>query len=227
MHLNPKAKVSLRHWGADRNPVLIIDDLVLDPHHLVTQALAASWGPPQGTYYPGPNAPLPADYLPTLLSSLRLSLARAFGIAPHAPLAASGFFALATQPLAHLGPWQRIPHYDQLAPDHLAIVHYLSENQGGGTGFFRHIPSGFESLNDARRDAYLAQITAWLDTQSLSHFAGPRTTDYELLEAVDFRFNRAVIYPGNVLHCALFDGATLSPDPRTGRLTANSFVRPD
>jgi hypothetical protein len=48
-----------------------------------------------------------------------------------------------------------------------------------------------------------------------------------MLDQVEFRFNRAVIYPSFVLHCALFDGAALDSDPRKGRLTLNSFFSPD
>jgi hypothetical protein len=47
-----------------------------------------------------------------------------------------------------------------------------------------------------------------------------------MIDHVDLRFNRLVIYRSNVLHCALFDGTALSDDPRNGRLTANSFFSP-
>ncbi|MBW8879936.1 MAG: histone acetyltransferase, partial [Asticcacaulis sp.] len=64
------------------------------------------------------------------------------------------------------------------------------------------------------------------DGAFLTGYTGPATVNFEMLDAVDIRFNRLILYRGNVLHCALFDGARLESDPRTGRLTANSFVRP-
>ncbi len=226
--LNPKAQVRLQHLGHERQPMLVIDDLLLDPGAMVEAAAAAAWGPPDGTWYPGLNAALPAAYLDNLLRQLRPSFGRAFGYAPQTDLSLHGFFALATWTPAQFGPWQRIPHYDQPFPGHLAMVHYLSETQSGGTGFFRHRPTGYESIDPVRREAYLAETTAWLATEpeGLTGFAGQDTPRYEMYDHVAFRFNRAVIYPSHVLHCALFDGATLSSDPRTGRLTANSFFAP-
>jgi hypothetical protein len=206
----------------------VIDNLFLEPEAQVAAAVAATWGPPQGTYYPGLNAPLSDAYLPQILSALRPSFGRAFGFGSDTQLVADGFFALATWGLEQFGPWQRIPHYDQPYPGHLAMVHYLNAAQGGGTGFFRHSTSGFESIDMTRREAYLAYATQWLDNHAseLTGFAGPDTPGYEMHDLVGFRFNRAVIYPSNLLHCALFDSAHLSADPRIGRLTANSFFRP-
>lgn len=92
----------------------------------------------------------------------------------------------------------------------------------------RHTPSGFESIDSTRREAYMQQVTQELEAlgDSLTGYTGPRTPNYELLETVEPKFNRLVIYRSHVLHCALFDGAHLTDDPRTGRLTANSFFTP-
>ena len=228
VEVNPKAQVTLRRIGRDSSPVLVIDDVVLDPDALVEAAAASTFTPPQVTYYPGLNAPLPRTYLETLLPVLRPSMARAFGVATDLPLVVSGFFALATQRLEDFGPWQKIPHYDQLQADHLAMLHYLCRDQAGGTAFFRHQATGYESVTQDRRDGYLATVTAELerDGDRLTGYAGPQTLNFDMLDSVEIRFNRLVLYPSNILHCALFEGARLSNDPRTGRLTANSFFRP-
>ncbi|MBW8881174.1 MAG: histone acetyltransferase, partial [Asticcacaulis sp.] len=43
---------------------------------------------------------------------------------------------------------------------------------------------------------------------------------------VEGRFNRALIYPGNLLHSGLLpEGFNYSPNPRLGRLTGNIFIR--
>jgi hypothetical protein len=48
---------------------------------------------------------------------------------------------------------------------------------------------------------------------------------YEQTGTVEGQFNRTVIYRGRLLHSATIPpGATLSPDPRKGRLTANTFL---
>lgn len=228
IRLNPAAEVSLRRLGAEQTPLLIIDDVLADPDGLVDVAAAAAFGPPMSVWYPGVNAAMPEAYLQALLPALRPSLQRAFGMAATAPLAAMSFLALSTQQLDALQPRQRIPHYDQPDPQVLALVHYLGRYQGGGTGFFRHKATGFETIGPSRRDDYARAIDAELALhgESLNAFTGPQTPGFEMTGAAEWRFNRLVIYPSCVLHCALFDGARLEADPRTGRLTANSFIRP-
>ncbi|ESQ91567.1 hypothetical protein ABAC460_06160 [Asticcacaulis sp. AC460] len=226
--INPKAEVHLRRIGREGHPLLIIDDVLLEPEALVGMAAEAEFAPPTGTYYPGLNAALPRSYLETLLPVLRPSFERAFAIGRDTPLVANGFFALATHRLEDFGPWQKIPHYDQLHPDHLAMVHYLCHGQGGGTAFFRHRATGYESVNPQRREAYLGTVQGELDREGhlLTGYTGPDTPNFEMTDSVEIRFNRLILYRSNVLHCALFDGAKLDADVRMGRLTANSFFRP-
>jgi hypothetical protein len=227
IQINPAARVQLRHYGEEQNPLIIIDDLLLNPDSLIEYAAEARFSAPEATYYPGLNAALPASYLNTLLPVLRPSLMRAFDIGQSA-LAARAFFALSTLRAEEMAPLQKIPHYDQPDPRCLAMVHYLARDQAGGTGFFRHIPTGFESIDRNRREAYMPQVERELALHGdgLTGYTGPDTPNYELLETVEPRFNRLVIYRSHVLHCALFDGARLTDDPRTGRLTANSFFTP-
>ncbi len=226
LQINPAAEVTMRRIGREGHPLLIIDDVMANADALVETAAATPFSPPVSAYYPGVNAPMPDDYLRTLMPVLRPSFERAFGIAQTAPMVAAGFFALSTQPVEALQPLQKIPHYDQIEPGHLAMVHYLARDMGGGTGFFRHKTSGFESIDSVRRDAYMGMVAGELGTVEPTRFAGPDTPNYELLDQADLRFNRLIIYRSNVLHCALFDGARLTDDPRTGRLTANSFFKP-
>ena len=223
--LNPAATVRLRRIGREGHPLLVIDDVLLDADALVETAATTPFQAPISEFYPGFNAPMPRDYLDTLMPVLRPSFARAFDIAADAPMVASGFFALSTRRLDELGPLQKIPHYDQIEPGPLAMVHYLAKDMGGGTGFFRHLATGFESVTPERREAYMTQVAAELETAELTRFTGPETPNYELLDQAELKFNRLIIYRSNVLHCALFDGARLDGNPLTGRLTANSFFK--
>lgn len=224
--INPQAQVKLRRIGREGQPMLVIDDVLADAGSLVDLAAATPFGAPLAEYYPGLNAPMPADYLNALMPVLRPTFERAFGIAQDVHMIASGFFALSTQPVENLSALQKIPHYDQVEPDVLAMVHYLARDMTGGTGFFRHSSTGFESITPARRETYLNTVATELETAQLVRFTGPDTPNYELIDAAELQFNRLIIYRSNMLHCALFDGARLDADPRMGRLTANSFFRP-
>jgi hypothetical protein len=225
--VSPAAEASARRLGKEGAPLLMVDNVLADPEAARDIAIHTPFGDPVSIWYPGVNAALPQDYLEALLPALRPSLQRVFGIAPDRRLSAHGFFALSTRRAEELTLRQRIPHYDHAETDILACVHYLAHDQGGGTGFFRHDASGFEAITPDRREAYMAAIDSELAAQgaALTGFAGPDTPGFTLTEAVEARFNRLIIYPACVLHCALFDGARLSDDPRTGRLTANSFIR--
>ncbi len=217
----------MRTIGVEQQPLLVIDDVLLNADEMVDFAADTVFEPAQATYYPGVNANLPPPYLRTLLPVLRPTFARGFGIPRDLALHAYGFYALATHGLDQLGPLQRIPHYDQVDPMCLAMVHYLCRDHGG-TGFFRHDLSGYESITQLRRDRYMSQIKTELDElgDGLDSFAGPWTPNYTLIDEVELKFNRLVLYRSHVLHCALFDQSCLSRDPRIGRLTANSFFRP-
>jgi hypothetical protein len=228
IRLNPNARVKLRHIGFEQNPLLVIDDVLENADAMVEAAANAPWTPPNGTFYPGLNADLPVAYLRTLLPVLKPSFERAFGLKQDQAVVAYGFYALATWGLEQFGPLQRIPHFDQPNPMSLAMVHYLCKDQPGGTAFFRHRLSGFESIHAERRKGYMQAVAHELDRDGvlLTGFAGPNTPNYEMIDSVELRFNRLVIYRSNVLHCALFDGAKLSENPMVGRLTANSFFGP-
>lgn len=226
--VNPNAQIQLLKIGHEEQPLLIIDDLVANPHELVENAANAIWAIPTDSYYPGLNAQLPNDYLETIFSALRPSLERAFNYDANRRIGVNGFFALTTFDFEDFGPWQRIPHFDKNFSDHLAIVHYLNENQSGGTGFFRHVETGYESISLKRREEYISIISEYIETHGdeLNDYAGENTQGFELFMQVPFKFNRAIIYPSNILHCALYDGTNQSADPRNGRLTANSFWVP-
>jgi Family of unknown function (DUF6445) len=48
---------------------------------------------------------------------------------------------------------------------------------------------------------------------------------FEQVAAFEGRYNRALLYPSNALHCAnIPDDLTLSDDPEVGRLTVNTFL---
>jgi hypothetical protein len=226
IEINTRAHVDMRRVGRDGHPLLVIDDFLLNPEEIVDFAADALFGPPRVAAYPGVNAELPQDYLPTVFHALRSSLARGFGLAPETSVHVTGFLALATRPLEQLQPRQRIPHYDFVVPGNLAVLHYLGHTPGGGTGFFRHDATGFELIDASRRDVYGEHVDRELAEAGdrLNSFTGPNTPNYTLLDQVEAKFNRLIVYRSACLHCALFEGAQLSDDPRQGRLTANTFV---
>lgn len=223
---NPRARIDGRKMGAEGNPLLIIDDAFENPEALIELACQASFSRPDHTQYPGINAPLPEAYSRLLLHTLRPLLQSGFGIPTHVPLRFFGFFALATQSPDELKPIQKIPHKDTTDPFKIAMVHYLCKGKQGGTGFFRHTATGFESIDVSRHDTYaeIASQEMAANEGSLNRHTGTNTPGYEMIDFSEAVFNRLVIYRSHCLHAGLLEESSLVSDPATGRLTANSFL---
>ncbi|NJC32942.1 hypothetical protein GGR88_000416 [Sphingomonas jejuensis] len=217
-------RIRLQHVGAEREPVVIVDDFAPDPDALVAAAQQSEFAP-LGEFYPGPRVPAPAGYLPSVGAVLAAVLRDGFGFRDRLTVRRA-LFSLVTTPPASLSLAQRIPHVDAVDPGAIAIVHYLSRAPLGGTGFFRHRATGFEVIDAARRPRFLAALKddfARHGEPAAAYIDGD-TPVFERIGAVDPAFNRAAIYRGSLLHCARVPDGAVSADPATGRLTIASFL---
>jgi hypothetical protein len=134
-------------------------------------------------------------------------------------------FSLTATPPEALGPLQRTPHFDASTPHHIAVLLYLCGPEHGGTGFYRHRASGWQQVTAENREAFLDRYYAELNARppALRYF-DDSDEQFEFLGMMPARFNRLVVYRGSLLHSAVVNPTiSLSSDPRTGRLTANSF----
>jgi hypothetical protein len=223
-------RLQLRHVGQERQPLLIVDGVLADPDAMIEAAREAEFYEPRHTHYPGLNAPLPESYYRTVVTALRGPIAAAFGLSSDAYLKYFGFFALATTPAGEAEPVQKVPHHDGPDPHRLAMVHYLCRGDHGGTGFFRHKATGFESVDHDRHAAYVDIAQAQMTARGIGAavYAGADMADYDLIGQADCVFNRLIVYRNHVLHSALLGpepgGGTGSADPGEGRLTANGFI---
>ena len=136
-------------------------------------------------------------------------------------------YSLITTPPEDLAILQRVPHFDDLSRWYFATVHYLSSGTHGGTGIFRHRPTGFERVSNNRYDDYVASAEAHMKANGFpaAEYITATTDHYELIEELEYKPNRIVIYPGDLLHSALVQPeADIDWNPDTGRLTANLFM---
>ena len=224
--ISADARMEMRRVGREGHPLLIIDNVMSEPERLIEIARTAVFERPAHTRYPGLNAPLPDYYGQGILSVVNPLLARGFGMPAHLRKTMFGFLALATQPPEDLEPIQKVPHHDSPDPFRIAMVHYLCQDMAGGTAFFRHKATGFEGVDARRRPDYVREATAELEAaggQLTRHVTG-ETPNYEMIDFAELKFNRLIIYRSHVLHSGLLEGAHLTDDPLTGRLTANSFI---
>ncbi len=212
--------------GQERTAVIQADGLLANPRAFVAAAAEARYSA-DAEYYPGVRAPVPADLHPELFARATEAIGQRYGAGRRASVA-QAFFALVSTPASRLSPPQRIPHYDASDDHLLAMVLYLSERDWGGTGFFRHRATGYETITESRQASYFTALR-----QDIDHVGPPRaaycTLDnplYEPVAAIGAAFNRALIYPGKLLHSGLIDNANVPPPtPLRGRLTITCFIR--
>jgi hypothetical protein len=222
--IHPGIDIRLRRIGHEAQPLMVVDNVLADPDAMTTEANCAEFYVPEHTKYPGLNAPLPESYYQAVVTALRGPIEAAFGLPRDAWVKFFGFFALATTPAEAAEPIQKIPHYDTVDPGRLAMVHYLCRGDFGGTGFFRHKSTGFETIDAAREAAYAAAAKPELAIAAPAAYAGAGAAHYELTGEAEMVFNRLIVYRTHMLHSGLLNRAPLSADPVKGRLTANGFI---
>ncbi len=223
---NPAMRIERRTLGREAAPLAVIDQLVGDPARLVHKASRSHFRP-QGAMFPGIRARAPLSYEVLLERVLRPLLEDVFGLPREArmafPMCHYSLVTLAPERLAFL---QRIPHIDSTTTLGLATVHYLFRGEWGGTSFYRHRQTGFETVDDARRQAYFDCLHR--EGEGVGAGEGYIDGDTALFERIDLvepAFNRMVVYRRNSLHSGDIDNRRIpTADVSTGRLSINSFI---
>ena len=225
----PELAPAILRIGLENEPVLVIDDVAQDPDALVDCAARETTftTPTAGrNFYPGLLAPAPLTYVETVARVLDPHIRQAFALGDVYLGRAVCNFSLATLAPGQLNLAQRLPHVDTVDPLQFAILHYLCGPQWGGTAFYRHRSTGFETLSPERVEAYQTALDAEIGRSppAAAYVAGD-TPLHVRTGGVDAAWNRALVYRSRLLHSGqIAANAPLSADPRLGRLTANIFL---
>lgn len=224
--LAPAAPMT-RHFLSGDQILVSIEGFLKNPDHAISQASLQNFArvTPQ---YPGVRAAIDPAVCRGWLGVLPPLLDAWFG-GDGRPWAMQAWYSLVTTPPAALAPIQRLPHVDGTDPRQIAMMLYLHRTAHGGTAFFRHRATGFESLTAETYPRYAAAVQQEVARTGLPPAAYPTdgAPHFERVHVAASTFNRAIFYRGNLLHSGVIDNATpLSADPREGRLTINAFFRP-
>lgn len=214
--------------GNERNPVVVIDDFAPDPQSVHSVARDLNFVTMPDQYYPGKRAIAPAAYLETVGGTIRTAL-REFFDRKQVEVQRC-YYSLAMTPLRELTAEQRMPHYDTVFENYYAAVHFLCAPELGGTAFFRHRSTGFETISGTRHAEYAAKLDAELSAYGPPPpaYAEGDSEIFEHLATFDACENRAVIFRGNTFHTgAVSNLLTLPDDPLAGRLTVVTFLIAD
>ena len=211
-------------FGQDDEPLVVIDDFAeAQLPRLISLARQGRFAPVPG--FPGARSPADPTYLGLNGEVLHRALAEQFGFDGGLRIKSCNYSIVALTP-EQLSPEQRVPHYDDPGEELLAILHYLGDEADGGTAFYRHRRTGFETLRPDRVDAYheaLREDDPRFGEPAQAYCYGD-SERFELTGEVAAKRDRLVIYRGRRLH----SGRILHPPSGNRRdrvrLTLNTFA---
>lgn len=200
----------------DNDIIYIIDDFLQEPEIVVGFALkTAYFNPPgkDGTLYPGIRDLMPKPYEKCLQELLQI-------IFRSEPNIHRSLLSLVTVPEEQLSIFQSIPHVDSLEDCQYASVHYLCDRKYGGTSIYKYKPTGAVKITPMNVGLFQEALESNIEPAYLK----TENPLFEPVFTIDAKFNRLVIYPSNLLHCANINREfSISKDPEQGRLTVASF----
>lgn len=222
-------RVRVEAIGSELQPVIVIDNFIADPQALVELASSGpAFAAQARDFYPGLRKQVSGDYSCKLLQNIEPLIKAVFQLPQDSAATISlCAFSLATTPAHKLRPIQCVPHIDTHDPNQFAVVHYLCDQRYGGTAFYRHRSTGFETITQARFQDYFRLLKAEVMEQGFSEpgYIAGSTSLFEQIASLEVKYNRALIYRSNALHSGNIQEALgLLADPRRGRLTANSLI---
>ncbi|WP_019960166.1 DUF6445 family protein [Woodsholea maritima] len=229
---HPDLQVRIELMGQERLPVLILDPALHEIDALeayACQDAVYAPVPAAGNAYPGVRAPMPRAYVAWIFHLLNPLFHQVFGFPAAAKVRVTGSdLSIVTTPPEDLSLAQRYPHFDTPDPQQLAILHYLRDEEFGGTSFYRHRQTGFERITPDRVGVYTQAMAQDLSQNghAPARYVNGDMAEFERVGEVRARRNRLVVYPSNMLHSgSIPDDLPLVADPKKGRLTVNTFLR--
>lgn len=224
--LNSQASPIVISAGEEQTPVVIIDNFAADTGDVIRYAKNSVNFAPDDSFYPGSRARPPNAYLQEIVRAIAPLLGKVYSVPRDRRLQVNGYYSLVATPPGNLQLLQRIPHCDSHHKYYFAVTHYLNPHDFGGTGLYRHRPTGFEKITEERVEKYESANAAFFraNGEPPPDYFTESTDHFEFMLGIDYRPNRLVAYPGCLLHSGLIDPERdISADPATGRLTANFF----
>ncbi len=227
--LNKPFRPDVRIVGDERTPVVVIDEPILRPESLIQYAAQhARFDTDSRFAYPGIRTDLPAEYAEAMVPELVKVISDVYKPPPaYQHQLIHQLFSLITKKPEELRPLQRVPHFDNHSPYYFATVHYLNPGNYAGTGIFRHRPTGYERIPEDRYPSYMQAAESHIKAHGLpaEKYINASDDHFELIAEIEYKPNRLIMYPGNLLHSGLIQpDRDISGDPATGRLTANLFL---
>jgi len=220
MKFNTSTDISIEIKEVGDSHIFIIDNFLTNPDDLVDYATKrAYFSPPgkDGTLYPGIRDLLPKPYERVLEELCKIVHGSDLIISVHRCL-----LSLVTVEEDNLGELQTFPHIDSIDNTEFACVHYLCSEKYGGTSIYKYIPENIIKITEEETHIF----EDILKNNRNKKYLNGSTELFERVVEIKAKYNRIVIYPSNLLHCADINHTySISNDPKVGRLTVASFYK--
>lgn len=227
--INPNVEIDIIYIGNEQEPVIIVDNFLQLPEAIVQYAESGcEFQKDVKDFYPGIRKPLAPTYAENIYRHLMDTLWTIFSSKPTLNIKLlSSVLSLTTTSPNDLRPIQSVPHFDSFLANNIAGVHYFCAPQFGGTSFYRHRKTGFETMDAQRIQTYAPTLKSEVmqANTGIFNYINGDTEIFERTACIDAKFNRAIFYRSNILHSGNIQiAAGLSDNPRMGRLTANTLI---
>ncbi|MFY8327252.1 DUF6445 family protein [Pseudoalteromonas sp. ZZD1] len=228
--VNPKIKIEKLIVPETDIYAFVIDDFLLDMSSVMHFAENIAYFNPMfsdNSFYPGVRDHMPQPYQRLLLTFFQNEiLPKIKGYSYTSATLHKSLLSLISCKPTDLINDQKVPHIDSCDPRDYAFVHYLSNKELGGTSIYKYIPENIVEFKDEHKPL-LAKMVRDMKNKPEEHngYLSNSTSIFEQVLKIEAKFNRLVIYQGNLLHSAnITSAASYSRDPKVGRLSIASFA---
>ncbi|BAJ00992.1 DUF6445 family protein [Shewanella violacea] len=228
--LNPDLRINKVKIPGTSLYVVIVDEFLLDTSSVMNFAHNIAYFNPMfsdNSFYPGIRDNMPLPYMRLLKSFFEDRIITKNNSQNDT---VSSFhkclLSLTTCQPSQLTTEQKLPHIDSFDERDYAFVHYLSGEELGGTSLYRYKPENLIQFTEEYQPI-LAKMFTDIKNSPEDHegYITSSTSVFEQVLKIDAKFNRLVIYQGNLLHSAnLISKESYNNDPKTGRLSIASFA---
>lgn len=207
----------------------IIDDFLLNTESVIHFTKNIAYFNPMhsdNSYYPGIRDNMPQPYLRLLQDFFNHNIVpKNVSNKNYTGIVHKSLISLITCSPANLSTQQKMPHVDSCKNNEFAFIHYLSGEELGGTSIYKYIPMNKVQLTENDEGVFLEMYNA-VKKKPEEHtgYLNKSTSLFEQVLNLDAKFNRLVIFPGNLLHGAnLKSEESYCGDLNDGRFSITSF----
>tara|TARA_Y100001973_G_C5207048_1_gene342280 strand:+ start:5637 stop:6308 length:672 start_codon:yes stop_codon:yes gene_type:complete len=200
-------------------PLLIIDDFYSDPDSIRKRALEANYRPPPFGNFPGKTSFVGPEVQKELIEFVTEMATTYFSelLKFKIPIDLEGsecYYQIIDVPWDSVDEKFKVPHVDYRFKRGIVTIPalvYLNEPEqcSGGTAFFRHTPTGMYEIDSPAQfhSVYTSEESKW-----------------HMHNFVRMKYNRLIMYNGNLMHTALIGENAFGSTIGDCRLTQNIFL---